>query len=130
VDTREKIVPLEQLHLLDPDTAWVAVVGLFDPLTLVQARRLAELRKNGHKLLAIVLEAEDVLLTSLARAVLVAALRSVDAVTISEHESWRSMMPHHRFEIVEDMKAERTRTAEFINFILDRQRNGPAGARP
>lgn len=128
MDTREKILSLEALQTLDQSDQWVAVVGLFDPLTVVQARRLADLREDGRKLLAIVLEADGTLLSSAARATLVAGLRSVDAVAISEPGRWRSMIPDTgRFEIVQDMEAERTRSAEFINFILERQRNGQEG---
>lgn len=95
------------------------MVGLFDPLTAAQARRL-----HGRKLLAIVLDAPDSLLPAQARAELVAALRSVKAVLIAKPETWRSQLPKFCSTIIDDLEEERNRTAEFVNFVLHRQRNG------
>jgi hypothetical protein len=119
LDTREKIITAEQLGTLDGSAEWTTVVGLFDPLTAVQARRLC-----GRNVLAIVLDAPDTLLPTQARAELVAALRNVKAVLIAKPETWRSQLPKFCSTIVEDLEEERDRTAEFVNFVLHRQRNG------
>jgi hypothetical protein len=119
LDTREKIVTAEQLPNLDGSAEWTAVVGLFDPLTATQARRL-----HGRNLLAVVLDVPDTLLPAAARAELVAALRNVSAVLIAKPETWRSQVPAFCSTIIEDLDQDRNRTAEFVDFVLDRQRNG------
>lgn len=119
MDTREKILTAEQLSNLDSSTDWVVVVGLFDPLTAAQARRL-----TGGNLLAIVLDFPDSLLPVQARAELVAALRDVNAVFIAKPDTWRSQLPEFCSTIIEDLEEERNRTSEFVNFVLHRQRNG------
>jgi hypothetical protein len=119
LDTREKILTAEQLPALDRSAEWTAVVGLFDPLTAAQARRL-----HGCKLLAIVLDVPDSLLPVRARAELVAALRNVSAVLIASPGTWRRQLPNFCSTIIEDLDEERNRTAEFVDFVLHRQRNG------
>ncbi len=103
---------------------WVAVIGLFDPLTAVQACRLADIARNGRrKLFAIVLETKDALLPANARAELLAALRDVDLVATAEPQRWQSALPEGAdVQIVEDAEAETARSAEFVQFVLDRQR--------
>lgn len=125
MDTREKIVPLDKVAALLGTAAWVGVVGLFDPLTAVQACRLAEIAKNdGRKLLAIVLQADNALLSADARAALLAALRVVDLVATAEPPQWRCALADGAdIQIIEDPEGERARSAEFIQFILDRQQS-------
>ncbi len=126
MDTREKIVRLNDVPALLQCGDWLAVAGLFDPLTAVQAKRLADLRDGySRKVLAIVLDTEDTLLTAEARAVLIAALREVDLVTTAEPESWRSTIASNdqtdHVQILEDAEGEQRRCAEFVQFILRRQ---------
>jgi hypothetical protein len=122
MDTRSKILSMDAVFDALATGEWRAVVGLFDPLTVTQARRLADLSSDGRKLLAIVLDSADTLLAPDARAALMAALREVDAVVIAGSYSWRSLVPQHaRVEIVEDEAGERARSAQFVQFILERQ---------
>lgn len=125
MDTRQKIVSLESLSTVLAEGEWVAVSGLFDPLTAVQAKRLAEIAKNGAhagKLLAIVFESEGTLLPAGARAILVAALRDVNAVVIAQPDCWRDKIPPSgSIRIVEDSEGERIRSAEFAQFVINRQ---------
>ncbi len=125
MDTREKIVPLDRVASLLGTAAWVGVVGLFDPLSAVQACRLAKIAKNsGRKVLAIVLEAPDALLPADARAALLAALRVVDLVATAEPQHWRSALPDGaNIQIIEDPEGEKARSAQFIEFVLERQRS-------
>ncbi len=127
MDTRQKIVSLESLSTILAEGEWVAVAGLFDPLTAAQAKRLAELAKNGahaSKLLAIVLESEGTLLPAEARAILVAALRDVNAVVIAQADRWRHKIPKSgSIRIVEDSEAEKIRSAEFARFVIQRQQS-------
>lgn len=105
------------------DGRWLAVVGLFDPLTATQANRISRLRnEHNSKILAVVLESAGTLLDAGARAALVAALRAVDLVAISAAEQWRAAIPQNAdVKIVEDPAAEQARSAEFVRFVLARQ---------
>ena len=74
MDTSKKIVPsAEAVKLLRPDQhdQWVVVAGLFDPVTAKEATRLHLLAGDGQKLLAVVLDECETLLTAKARARLV-----------------------------------------------------------
>jgi hypothetical protein len=123
LDTREKILPVESLRALMVEDNWVAVAGLFDPLTAVQATRLAEVAQStGRKILAIVLESENTLLRADARACLMAGLREVRAVVVAKTDEWRlAIPPDSKTNVVEDMGAEKARTAEFVQFVFTRQ---------
>jgi hypothetical protein len=118
LDTSEKIVPLQDLSSRLGDANWLAVVGYFDPLTLTQARRLAELSGRGRNVLTVVEPRTGSLLAVEARAALVAALRSVQMVVIAEAASFPA---HPQIEIIEDQEGERERSSEFIQFIKRRQ---------
>ncbi|MBV9612092.1 MAG: hypothetical protein JO091_06450 [Acidobacteriaceae bacterium] len=100
---------------------WVVIAGLFDPLTATVAKRLRA-AQDGRRVLAVVLDNRDGLLTAEARAVLVAALRGVSAVAVANDTSWRSAIPESsRVRVIEDFEGERQRSAEFAAFILSRQ---------
>lgn len=116
-------MPLEDLPLKLGNAEWVAVAGLFDPLTHVQASRLAELSGRGKRLLAIVEPGTASLLPAEARAALVAALRKVELVTVAEPLAWRELLASHhpQIEIVEDREGERNRSVEFVQLIVRRQ---------
>ncbi len=121
MDTREKIVSAESAGALLSQGDWLAVAGLFDPLTAVQAERLALLSRHGRKVLAIVERGENPLLNADARATLIAALRDVDAVAIAD--SGRDIVPFNSpVELIEDAMGEAARSADFIEFVLERQR--------
>ena len=115
MDTREKIVPLEELRRRMAVGKWRAVAGLFDPLTAALAQRLTEIR-NGHgDLAAIVLDEPGTLLTAEARAALMAGLRPIRLVAIARQEEWRQAVGE--VMVFEDP----TRSDEFVQFVLDRQ---------
>ena len=100
--------------------AWTVVVGLFDPLTDVQARRLENHKRS--QMLAVVLESPETLLPAAARCCLVAALRSVDFVVQTAGQEWRSVIPQHEdVQVIEDLPAEKQRSEEFVQRILSRQ---------
>lgn len=124
MDTREKIVSLKNVPALLQTGEWAVVAGLFDPLTLAQAQRVAATAEAGRKILAVVIPDADTLLSAEARAALMAALRSVDAVVIANPEQIRA--PGTR--IHEDLLAERERSAEFVRFVLRRQKSADVPA--
>jgi hypothetical protein len=119
LDTREKIVGLKDLPHRLGNANWLAVVGTFDPLTLAQADRLAELTARGRSILTVVQPGVDSLLPAEARAALIAALRSVQLVVIADAAS---LPPHPQIEILKDEAGERKRSAEFVERIACRQK--------
>jgi hypothetical protein len=122
VDTREKIVPLRDLPRLLARGEWLAIVGLFDPLTAMQAKRVAESAAPGRNLLAVVLAGEDTLLPAEARAALMASLRDIRLVTIAKPQEWRrTLVDDARVEIAEDSDAEKGRSADFVELVLKRE---------
>jgi hypothetical protein len=122
MDTRTKILAANRVPGVLADGEWLAIAGVFDPLTVVQARRIAGFRRNARKLMAVVLQDEDALFAAEARAALIAGLREVDAVLIAPPERWRTLVPKNaRVEIVEDIAGERARSADFVQFVLQRQ---------
>lgn len=122
MDTRSKIKPINDLHSVLAGSKWTAVIGFFDPLTAVQAKRLADAAKGDRRLLTIVLTAPDSLLPADARAALVAAVRGVSAVVIADSEEWRSTLPKTAdVVVVDDLETDKRRSEEFVEFVLKRQ---------
>jgi bifunctional ADP-heptose synthase (sugar kinase/adenylyltransferase) len=82
LDTRSKIVPLEQARqqLGDKPACWVA--GHFDPLLAEHVRRLSEHVAPGRLLVVEITDPARPLLPQRARAELVAALTMVDYVVL------------------------------------------------
>jgi hypothetical protein len=117
LDTREKIVPLSKLSSHLGDKKWLAVVGLFDPLTLAHANRLAEISRRGAPLLAVVEQGSETLLPADARAALVAALRCVKLVVMAEADS---IPKHFPLELIRDEEGEQRRSREFVEWISER----------
>jgi hypothetical protein len=118
LDTRDKIVSVAQLRGRLDDGAWLAVAGTFDPLTLSHAERMAELSARGKPVLAVVEPGTNCLLPVEARAVLVAARRSVRLVVIAEADALASFP---QLEIVKDEEGERQRSLAFVEHVRGRQ---------
>ena len=118
METRQKIVPLQDLYARLGRGQWVAVVGQFDPLTLAQAERVAKLSEDGRSILIVVEPGEECLLPVEARATLVAALRAVQLVVIGEADQ---LPADPQMEMVADDEGERKRSVEFVRFIAERQ---------
>ncbi len=88
MDTREKIVPLENAVERTATGKWIAVLACLDPLTAAAAAYLTGIAEDnpGCLLCVIVLESETALLPAAARMALAAALRSVNLVTSATGE--------------------------------------------
>ena len=115
MDTREKIVPLEELRRRMVSGKWRAIAGLFDPLTAEAAQRLTEMGIGDSELAAIVLDEPGTLLTAEARAALIAGLRRVRLVSIARREEWRQAVGEsNAFE-------DPARSEEFVKFVFERQ---------
>jgi hypothetical protein len=127
VDTREKIVHFEALPSVLSRGEWSAVTGFFDPLTLVQAERLSTIARHGRRIAVIVVPGSETLLSSHARATLIAALRDVDAVAIAEPAQVKklcSQLPN--VHVHQDDEADRLRSTDFVVFVRTRQKAAEA----
>ena len=111
-------MPLAELRRRMATGEWLAVVGLFDPLTALQATRVTEVSNGDGDLAAIVLDEPDALLSADARAALVAGLRRVRLVSIARREEWRGALGQAK--VFEDP----THSDEFVKFVLERQNRG------
>jgi hypothetical protein len=121
MDTRTKIVAFDHACSLLSE-GWAVVLGVFDPLTLEQGSRLEQVALKG-KVLVVVDPAEHCLLSAEARAKLVAALRSVDAVCIADLARARSFCAEIPGLFVDDDRAaENKRTSDFMEFVRGRQK--------
>lgn len=120
MDTREKIIPLQQAKAVLENGVWTVIVGLFDPLTASQARRIESYKGNG--ILVVVLENPDALLPANSRCHLVAALRSVDFVAEATEHEWRSVaIGNENVELIDNLEEEKRRSQDFIALVASRQ---------
>ena len=104
---------------------WLIVAGYFDPLTAAIARRLRDAVEEvrEEKVLAVVLEDPETLLTAEARSLLVAALRTVHAVVVISERDLNSFIPgSERIRFVFDREAEWRNSAEFSAMVLRKER--------
>lgn len=121
MDTRNKIISLADVSTTIAKGKWAVMVSRFDPMTVFEAERLAELGKD-RKLLAVVLDEDGTLLEASARAALVAALRDVCAVAIASPESWRAMLQQSpAVKVIEDPTSDAARRNAFIEMVLTKQ---------
>jgi bifunctional ADP-heptose synthase (sugar kinase/adenylyltransferase) len=87
LDTRSKIIPLDEIHerLQDQAARWIS--GHFDPLLAEHVGRLRQAREPGSLLVVEVTNPARPLLSQRARAELVAALSIVDYVVCGNGSS-------------------------------------------
>ena len=105
MDTRSKIIPLEQARQLSGTrTLWLS--GHFDPLLAEHAGNLRHRAVPGQKLIVEITNPENPLLPQRARAELVAALDSVDYVVLGNGTN----------------SDDRSITERFIEHVLNRHR--------
>ena len=114
MDTRKKIITLEQAlaRTLDQPARWVA--GSFDPLLAEHVRRLRRHATPGQLLVVEVTNPPNPLLPQHARAELVAALAMVDCVVLQNGETSGTL---------DDLDV----TERFIEHVLRRHRAEGAG---
>jgi hypothetical protein len=126
VNTQRKIQELDGLRESLARDAWTVVVGRFDPMTCEAADALEALAAPDRKLMVVVQadgqSPEGELLSADARAVLVAALRPVDAVLVEDSDAWRHALGQNtNVRLVEDAGVENKREQSFRNLVLSRQ---------
>jgi glycerol-3-phosphate cytidylyltransferase-like family protein len=123
VDTRDKILEAPRLEFARP---LVVVTGYFDVLRAGHARDLQRAREEAGAatLLAIVLPSPTALLPQRARAELVAALRAVDCVMMTDAADAKrligSLQPAH---VVHGEAADQRRARELHEHVRSRCRN-------
>ncbi len=122
MDTREKIRNLEDLRETLSRDAWTVAAGFFDPMTAEAGERVAGLSAAGRNLLVVIRPRDNELLSVEARAIMVAALRAVDAVLIETSPEWRDLVRRNpSARIDEDTVADLRRSQEFERLVLDQQ---------
>lgn len=87
LDTRTKIIPLQELEERLQGRAATRIAGHFDPLLAEHVGRLAGARQPGRLLVVEVTNPSQPLLSQRARAELVAALSTVDYVVVADEET-------------------------------------------
>jgi bifunctional ADP-heptose synthase (sugar kinase/adenylyltransferase) len=109
VDTRSKILSIDQARQIQ---GAVIVSGYFDPMTREHAERLAQLKQPGRPLLVLIATPPRPILPAEARAILVAGLRTVDYVALTDP----TLEPHVRLE-----SEDAARLAALIQHVRARQ---------
>jgi hypothetical protein len=121
LDTRNKIRIWEETAPALERGRWSIVAGEFDPLTAAIAERIASLSGPGFRLLVVIERGVDPLSDAASRAVLLAGLRNVDAVTIAPPAEWRAVAANAGVRIHEDAEPGAGRR-EFEQQVAARQR--------
>lgn len=117
MDTRSKIVSAADAARLAAQGATV-VTGYFDPLLAAHAEQLRGLKRDGSPLLVAILDPQDPILPTRARAELVAGLAVVDHVVEQAVEQAAGLTAHVRLER-EDSK----RLKALIEHVHSRQQS-------
>lgn len=123
MDTRAKIIDLASAVMLRHRGVRVTLVtGYFDVLTPELVRRLHSL-SDGRRLIAVVLDPPNPLLTSRARAELAAALSMVDYVlSLPDADLERALEAIRPDEVVREDMADGNRSQALIEYVHQRQR--------
>jgi bifunctional ADP-heptose synthase (sugar kinase/adenylyltransferase) len=114
LDTRSKIIPIEEARQQQRQKSVYWLAGHFDPLLLEHARTLREHVVPGRMLIVEVVNSARPLLPQLARAELVAALDMVDYVVLGNGTS-------------EATAIDAAVAEKFIDSVLNRHRRPGVG---
>lgn len=103
-------MPAQEVHAR---TDLAIVGGWFDPLTADVARWLEGVASShrNSELLAVVFDGPQSLLPAESRAILIAALRTVDLVTVLPHEQWADFLSGQN-------KLDAPHSTAFIDLVL------------
>jgi hypothetical protein len=126
LDTRVKIKNLDELRSLIAEGSWTALIGAFDPVTADVVQTIERARTPGRKLLAVVRSEPDDLLSAESRAILLAGLRSVNAVYVAKCEEWRSVIETRSLLVIEQQNPFRARE-EFAALVQAKQNASQEG---
>ena len=124
MDTRTKILTVDELAALDPPRPLLVVAARFDLLRAAMVRELAAARRRtgANSLLAVVRPLPDELAPLAARAEMAASLRVVDYVFIAENGDLSSLPACLQpIEIVSLEEADAARIRQLIEHVHSRQ---------
>jgi hypothetical protein len=122
VDTRQKIISTDRLRSLIHGAPWTVIIGEFDPVNATVAERLSEWKAPGRKLLVVVKPGADPLIAPEGRAMLLAALRMVDAVLVETDSGWRELFQGTTdLEVREDTEFDQQTRSDFEALVVRRQ---------
>jgi hypothetical protein len=121
VDTRQKIKSPADMDRMLVEGSWTIVSGEFDPLTCAIAEQLESLKPEGSRLLAIVRTSPEQLLDANARAIMMAGLRSVDAVLVQNADDRTLRLSDHAgATFIDFTAADRCARQKFEQIVLSR----------
>jgi len=126
MDTRNKIIPPDRAaslagELRERGAAVKVVTGYFDVLVADHIRRLREITDGSGAVFALVLDPPQPLLSSRARAELVAALAVIDYVVPAEEQAATELLSHfHPGEIVREESADLLRASRLTEHVQRR----------
>ena len=126
MDTRIKIIPPDRAASLAGElrgrgAAVRVVTGYFDVLVAEHIRRLREIADGSGAVFALVLDPPQPLLSSRARAELVAGLGVIDYVVPAEEQAARELLSHfHPGEIVREESADLLRASRLTEHVQRR----------
>lgn len=126
MDTRNKIIPPDRAATLAGElrargATLKVVTGYFDVLVADHIRRLREIADGSGAVFALVLDPPQPLLSSSARAELVAALGVIDYVVPAEEQAARELLSHFQpGEIVREEPADLLRASRLTEHVQRR----------
>jgi glycerol-3-phosphate cytidylyltransferase-like family protein len=136
LDTREKICSLDEFIARNGSEPWTVAFGVFDPFTFEVTRYITGLTGGGRKLLVIVSDSSAsqqgqgsaALLSTEARARMLASMRAVDAVIIAPASVAKDALKRSKVDIQvsDDPAADCRRTEEFVQYVWERQTSAAA----
>lgn len=123
MDTRKKIVGIDEAEALLAGVAFTLVTGYFDPLRAAHAERLEALARPDRKLVVMIKEPDQPLLSTSSRAELVAGLGVVDYVLLPRERASAALI--ERLAPADLMREEGADEKRFQDLVLlAHQRNG------
>ncbi|MGH9631517.1 MAG: hypothetical protein ACRD7E_24695 [Bryobacteraceae bacterium] len=122
MDTRQKIFSSDEAaEAINRGRRLTAIAGNFDPLQSSHARRLAEIRREGHSMAVILTDSAHPILPQRARAELVAALRVVDYVVLSQNNTLAEVIDQlSPDEVIHEEEADQHRLGELVSHVWKR----------
>ena len=121
MDTKNKIQTWDELGPALANGEWKILAGSFDPVTAETAERIQANVTPGRRLLVVVRPDNDELFDCTSRAILVAALRGVDAVMIETSQEWRARLKGCPALIAEDDEWCAEQKQEFEALVMRKQ---------
>ena len=117
MDTRDKIV--DPSGLRRDGRPLKLIIGYFDPLHAAHVRRMRQLCTPGEQIVVAIANPPSPLLSSRARAELVAGLAWVNYVVLFDEQTVRALSPQ---TVADERQADDERTSDLLKHVSERHR--------